>query len=912
MARDQPTANSIHLVLTPRGHLVMAQADDGLVSDGAVAERLQQAFERGTGDGLLQLGAGEVTTPLPPTFAYWRDFAGQFVTALCAQPDAGEPLDAVTFLPAPPTANLDAIVAAAPPMLGAEYLTADVLRALWATIGEALAARLSASKVSVQDTLRAFNPAWNTVGRVHFHLAENRKDPDAPFAFLATYTHALSAHATAQHVPLGQALREYAGAANRTRLLSLLLPVQRAAERCEWLKRMVDEGEIFHPLRWTPREAVALLRDVPPLEQAGVVVRVPAHWKSGRPPRPKVTATVGSNPSAVLGLETLLDFRMDVTLDGEPLTPAEVRALLAGVEGLALLRGRWVEVDRERLRGLIDEFQAVERSAANGGLTFADAMRLMAGIDRDAAGTPTDEDRDWSKAVAGPWLAGVLQVLRGPETLARVDPGPALQGTLRPYQQVGVRWLHFLSSLGLGACLADDMGLGKTIQVLALLLVLQRERASRANTAGQPSLLIAPASLLANWAAEIVRFAPALTAVVAHPSAMPAEAFKTLDESRVGDVDLVITSYGATRTLPWLCGVRWNLVVLDEAQAIKNPGAQQTRAVKALDARARIALTGTPIENRLGDLWSIFDFINPGLLGSAKQFTALTKRLAARSHNAYGPLRDLVRPYILRRMKTDRAVIADLPDKTEVNAYCPLSRAQAALYEQAVRDLRQRLAGVEGIERRGLVLASLMRLKQICNHPSQWLGDGTWRPSDSGKWARLAEVADVIATRQEKVLVFTQFREITEPLAAHLGAVFGRPGLVLHGGTPVRARRDLVRQFQEDERVSFFVLSLKAGGSGLNLTAASHVVHFDRWWNPAVEDQATDRAFRIGQTRNVLVHKFVCRGTVEERIDELIASKRGLARDLLEGGADLLLTEMKDDELLRLVHLDVNAALREE
>ena len=353
-------------------------------------------------------------------------------------------------------------------------------------------------------------------------------------------------------------------------------------------------------------------------------------------------------------------------------------------------------------------------------------------------------------------------------------------------------------------------------------------------------------------------------------------------------------------------------MVLDEAQAIKNPGAQQTRAVKALDARARIALTGTPIENRLGDLWSIFDFINPGLLGSAKQFTALTKRLAARSHNAYGPLRDLVRPYILRRMKTDRAVIADLPDKTEVNAYCPLSRAQAALYEQAVRDLRQRLAGVEGIERRGLVLASLMRLKQICNHPSQWLGDGTWRPSDSGKWARLTEVADVIATRQEKVLVFTQFREITEPLAAHLGAVFGRPGLVLHGGTPVRARRDLVRQFQEDERVSFFVLSLKAGGSGLNLTAASHVVHFDRWWNPAVEDQATDRAFRIGQTRNVLVHKFVCRGTVEERIDELIASKRGLARDLLEGGADLLLTEMKDDELLRLVHLDVNAALREE
>ena len=883
----------------------------GLAPEGDAAGRLRDAFARGTGDGLLQLGAGEVGTPLPPTFAYWRDFSGRFVTALCAQPDAGEPLAALTGLPAPATADLDAIGAAAPPMLGAEYLTADVLRALWTTIGGAFAARLTASKSSIQEALRAFNPVWNTVGRVHFHLAENRKDPDAPFAFLATYTHALSAQATAQHVPLGQALREYAGAANKPRLLSLLLPVQRAAERCEWLKRMLDEGEIFHPLRWTPSEAVTLLHDVPALEQAGVVVRVPAHWKAGRPPRPKVTATVGSKPAAVLGLDTILDFRMDVTLDGEPLTPAEIRDLLAGVDGLTLLRGRWVEVDRDRLRGLIDQFRRVERSATDGGLSFAEAMRLTAGIDRDAT-EPPEEDREWLGTVAGPWLSGVLQALRGPDTLARVDPGAALNGTLRPYQQVGVRWLHLLSSLGLGACLADDMGLGKTIQVLALMLVHQRERTSRANAARQPNLLIAPASLLANWAAEIARFAPSLTTVVAHPSAMPAEALNALDGSRLGEVDLVITSYGSTRTLPWLSGVRWDLVVLDEAQAIKNPGAKQTRAVKALEARARIALTGTPVENRLGDLWSIFDFINPGLLGSASQFTALTKRLAARSHSAYGPLRELVRPYILRRMKTDRTVITDLPDKTEVNAYCLLSRTQAALYDQAVRDLRERLAGAEGIERRGLVLASLVRLKQICNHPSQWLGDGAWRPADSGKWGRLAEVADVIAARQEKVLVFTQFREIAQPLAAHLGAVFGRPGLVLHGGTPVRARRDLVRQFQEDERVPFFVLSLKAGGSGLNLTAASHVVHFDRWWNPAVEDQATDRAFRIGQTRNVLVHKFVCRGTVEERIDELIAAKRGIAQNLLAGGADLLLTEMNDEELLRMVNLDINAALREE
>jgi non-specific serine/threonine protein kinase len=299
-------------------------------------------------------------------------------------------------------------------------------------------------------------------------------------------------------------------------------------------------------------------------------------------------------------------------------------------------------------------------------------------------------------------------------------------------------------------------------------------------------------------------------------------------------------------------------------------------------------------------------------LGTAKEFSRFSKRLAERPHGGYGPLRELVRPYILRRLKTDKTVISDLPDKTEIKAFCGLSRHQAALYEQAVNELAQQLHDAAGIQRKGLVLAFLMRFKQICNHPSQWLGDGAWGESDSGKWARLRDIAEVIAAKQEKMLVFTQFREVTAPLAAFLASIFERPGLVLHGETAVKKRQELVRQFQEDESVGFFVLSLKAGGSGLNLTAASHVVHFDRWWNPAVENQATDRAFRIGQTKNVLVHKFVCRGTVEEKIDLLIESKRQLSQELLEGGADLLLTEMKDDELLKLVALDIKKALAEE
>src|ERR1035437_7570579 len=897
---------SVVPILTPHGRLTLGQVDDALPLDTELCERLQDAFARGSGHGLFQLGAGEVGTALPPVFSYWREFGAQYVTMLCTRQD-GDSYSSKVHIPAPPDEELEPLALAAPPMTGAEYLTAKILHALWHEIDAAFAIELSESKTSIQDFLKRRNPAWNLVGRVHFNLAENRKDEQAPFAFLATYAHRLSAHAKAQHLPLGQALREYAGAANKERLLSLLLPVQRASESCPWLKAMVDSGEIFHPLRWLPRDAFQLLSDVLKLESAGVVVRMPATWRANRPLRAQVTATVGGKAPSGLGKDALLDFHMGVTLDGEVLTRAEIGELLAKSDGLALLRGRWVEVDSERLRRMLDHFQKIERAAAVSGLGFGEAMRIIAGADVAVDGADDGTGADWAQVGAGPWLCEMLKGLRSPDGLARVEPGTALNGTLRPYQQVGVRWLYLLSKLGLGGGLADDMGLGKTIQVLSLLLVLrgQAERPRR------PSLLVAPASLLANWAAELERFAPSLKAIVAHPSALPAAEIQALGPERLGGGGFVIEGDGSLLRIPWVADTWWHLVVLDEAQAIKNPGAKQTRAAKKLNAQARFALTGTPIENRLGDLWSIFDFINPGLLGSSKEFTSLVKRLAERPHNPYAPLREVVRPYILRRLKTEKTVIADLPDKTEVKAFCHLSRKQAALYEQAVKELARQLDEAQGIQRRGVVLSFLMRFKQICNHPSQWLGDGGWAEEESGKWARLREIAEVIASKQEKVLVFTQFREVTAPLAAFLASVFGRPGLVLHGEIEVRKRQEIVRRFQEDEGVSFFVLSLKAGGAGLNLTAASHVVHFDRWWNPAVENQATDRAFRIGQTKNVLVHKFVCRGTIEEKIDQLIESKRQLSKDLLESGAELLLTELKDAELLKLVALDINAALKE-
>src|SRR6266851_318024 len=897
---------SLAPILTPHGHLGLSQSSDAPALEPGLAQRLLDSFARGSGHGILQLGAEEVGTALPPVFSYWRELGTHFVTLLCTFPNAGAD-GPRAVVPTPPDAELDRLALAAPPMTGAEYLTPAVLHALWNEMGRAFETELSESNCSIQDFLKRRNPSWNLVGRVHFNLAENRKDESAPFAFLATYTVRLTAHAKAQHLPLGQALREYAGAANKDRLLSLLLPVQRAAENCPWLKAMVDDGMIFHPLRWKPNEAMQFLRDVPQLESAGVVVRMPAAWRANRPARPQVSATVGSQAPSGLGSGALLDFRMEVTLDGEKLTRVEIKELLARSDGLALVRGRWVEIDAVRLTRMIEHFGRVEQTAVESGLSFAEAMRMLAGADAAGDTIPDTAGHDWSQVVAGLWLAETLKGLRSPEVLESIDAGADLNATLRPYQQVGVRWLYLLAKLGLGACLADDMGLGKTIQMLSLLLVLKRQTDGK----GQPSLLVAPASLLANWAAEIERFTPSLRALIAHPSALPAEELKAMEKERLQNTDLVITSYGTLLRIPWILHTSWQMVILDEAQAIKNPNAKQTRAAKSLHAQGRFALTGTPIENRLGDLWSIFDFINPGLLGSAKEFSTLVKKLEGRAHDLYGPLRELVRPYILRRLKTDKTVISDLPDKTEVKAFCKLSRKQAVFYQQGVKELAKQLELTEGIQRKGLILSFLMRFKQICNHPSQWLGDGAWAEEDSGKLARLRDIAEVAAARQEKALIFTQFRETTAPLAAFLGSAFGRPGLVLTGETPVAKRKDLVRKFQEDDDVPFFVLSLKAGGSGLNMTAASHVIHFDRWWNPAVENQATDRAFRIGQTKNVLVHKFVCRGTVEDKIDQLIESKRQLSKDLLEGGAELLLTELKNEELLKLVALDINAALKE-
>lgn len=889
----------LSIALSPEGHLIADElAEESVAFFSGHDAAAREALTQGDAAVLLWLASFKSTKSLPLAALFWRDFSGRWLTRFC---HAG----AGAVVPALSHEECAAIMDQIPPMRGAEYLTAEVLQILWREFEKHILDLTARHSEGANGWLREVLSHWHLVGRVTLHLAENKKDMERPFAFLATYTSGLNTEGKPRHLPLQQAIKEYAGAQNKTVLLNLLEPLSLAAEKSEWARTMVDTGAIYRPQAWVPSQALAFLREVLTFEACGLSVRIPDWWKPSAPPRPKVSVTVGSNAPSAFGAGSLLSFSIEVTLNGEKLSAEELKAITTA-EGLILVKGKWVEVDAEKLQAVLDHWRSAQRLHFGEGVSFLQAMRLLsgAGIDGHEAKVLTDEVKAWTGIEPGPWLETLLKDLRDPSGLDEIGQPADLKTTLRPYQSVGVNWLHFMVRLGLGACLADDMGLGKTIQLLALLLHLKRhERKSGV------SLLIAPASLLANWKTEAERFAPELKVFIAHPSGGEPErlsAFGKGKEDALQNVDMVITSYGMILRMEPFMTQPWRLAVLDEAQAIKNPSAAQTLAVKKLQAQNRIALTGTPVENKLADLWSIFDFINPGLLGTGAAFGRFVKSLARGDELHCAPLRKLVRPYILRRLKTDKTIISDLPDKSELNAWCLLTKPQAILYQRVVDQLAKDLFETKGMQKKGLILAALMAFKQICNHPAQYSGDTHYDPSQSGKFMRLRELCQPIAERQERVLIFTQFTEIIPALRGFMKGIFGREGLILTGQTPIKQRRALVDEFQCESGPPFFLLSLKAGGTGLTLTAASHVIHFDRWWNPAVENQATDRAYRIGQKKNVLVHKFVCRGTLEEKIDRTITEKLGLADGVLADGNELPLTEMNDAELLSLVSLDVN------
>ncbi|MBL9179914.1 MAG: DEAD/DEAH box helicase [Verrucomicrobiaceae bacterium] len=880
-------------VITPEGILTLEGAAESPV------ERKIRACD-GAAAMLCLLAADLHEADVGPPFRWLREMGRLFFTRLCQTKDAAKVQ--------PLTSDEKAVlIASAPPFPGVEHLTAELLDRWWLD----LAAHITQiTTQGVEAWLREECPAWHVVGRVSFHLAENKADTQRPFAFLATFTEKLSATGQPQHLPLARALQLYAGQKDQTALNALLEPVRLAAEKSKLLRGWLETKRLFQPMAMSPQEAYRVLRETAVFQESGIVMKLPDWWKAGKTSRPAVSVTIDAPKKTSLHAGTMLGFKIEQSLDGEPLTPEEWQKILSADTGLVSLRGKWVEVDGERLQQVMAHWKRVQNAAGEGGIGFLDGMRLLAGF----GGAKTAEEaaeleqvHSWSEVIAGKQLAELLEQLRDPAE----SPAPAnLRATLRPYQLKGYAWLKFMTQLGLGACLADDMGLGKTVQVIAMLLSRKADEGVRA-----PGLLVVPASLVGNWKAEVARFAPDLRLFIAHPSQIERErldlAVKQPAEALRG-FDVMLTTYQFLhRTESWQFHP-WSMVILDEAQAIKNSGSGSAKAVKRLQAPARVALTGTPVENRPGDLWSLFDFLNPGLLGGSGAFADAVKR-CAKSSEGYAPLRRLVKPYILRRMKTDRSIISDLPDKIELKAFCGLTKRQATIYAKLVDQLAKMLNDkeMEPIKRQGLVLGFLLKFKQVCNHPSHWNGDGAWNPADSGKFARLAEICGELAEKRERALVFTQFAETCDPLARFLSTVFGRDGLILHGGTSVKKRPELVEAFQQPGGPPFMVISVKAGGTGLNLTAASQVIHFDRWWNPAVENQATDRAFRIGQKQNVIVHKFVCQGTIEERIDALIDEKLGLAQELVGdgAGAEKLLTDMSSDELLDFVRLDVNTAI---
>ena len=843
----------------------------------------QAQFRAHKDQTLFYFGFQDELDFLSPTMAFLHRITTEFVKKIAAQPDLEISRENTDLsLSADEIAEIRKII---PFGNGMAHVNDGWLVGIWERLTHVYQEAIKAYPGTVAAFLTEHHAGINVAGRIFFHLVENSEDERYPFAFLATYATKPEDGQKALHTPLKNALREYQNQPEK--LIQLLSTVSRAADLSGFISELMESGELFSPLRLTARDATVFLTEIPLYEEAGIMCRIPNWWRR-KTNQLRLNLTVGEKEPAKVGMDAILSFKPSLFFGDAAISKEEIQGLLAETQGLALIKGKWVEIDHAQLQAALAALSKAEALADRQELTLAQAMRLELGS-QELLGIPTTGLE--VQVSTGDWLRHVKETMANPQTLRGHKPVPSFRGELRPYQQTGYDWLKYMVDLRLGACLADDMGLGKTVEIIALLEHLRSRQGGRV-------LLILPASLIGNWEKEIAKFAPSMPVGVLHGPA----AAKHPQDLLADPVFLTITTYGMAVRLAELGAISWDLIILDEAQAIKNPGTKRTKTIKGLTAKTRIAMTGTPIENHLSDLWSLFDFLDGGLLGSAKAFTGFTKGLK-KDPGGYTKLRNLVNPFILRRLKTDESIISDLPDKVEIKEYPLLSKKQMVLYQNLVKELAQKIEETVGIARKGLVLASIIKLKQICNHPDQYLGQDLYKPEHSGKFEMLANICETIYEKRERVLVFTQFKEMTAPLSRFLEAIFHRPGLVLHGGTPVAKRTELVEAFNGEAYIPFMVLSLKAGGVGLNLTGANNVIHFDRWWNPAVENQATDRAFRIGQTRDVMVHKFITAGTIEEKIDAMIEEKNQLAGDIIKASGESWITELDNQQLLKLLSL---------
>lgn len=846
-----------------------------------VAASIARAFRVAIPEGLSQLVITHLGARLPAGLSFLREYSlamhNHWVLAYRASG---------TLPGEPPGDAVEAWAALGRDVPGLERLRAESLRDYWENMARCMRHALVPNKMTIVDFLMQYDAWWENVGAPILFLNDSSEEAERPFVITSGFINGMNTvKANVSIAPLAAPIL----GESRVRGLGQYLYgiMRRAAQRSGVLRHLLDTQAIYRPWLLMPRDAHAFLGEVSAIEAAGVRVSLPRGWRVMKPAPVKARTSVGTSAPRSIGGQPLLDMKTAFVVGEHELSEAEYRRVVReSVNGLVRIRDRWVLVDHARIAAAHERWRKSEEMRSRGGVTYREALELTA----EAPGVaPAGGDAE-HEFVLGAWLGDALSSIQRHDLRRDFTPGVLLRGQLRGYQRQGVAWLSLLAEVGAGACLADDMGLGKSYQVIALLVAL------KARGAEGPNLVVVPASLLVNWREEFTKWAPTLCVKIVHGSG---------EADDGGGEDVAVTSYGTLLRRPALLERAWGVVVLDEAQVIKNPLAKLTRAVKRLRARARVCLTGTPVENHLDDLWSIMDFLNPGLLRTREHFREWSRAMM-KGPDGLAPLRRLVRPFILRRLKTDPDVAPELPSKVESRVYCGLTSLQAHLYGAVYNSIRERLAASEGIMRHGLAFTLLTQLKQVCNHPAQYLEDEDYDPFSSGKFVHLARVASDIAERGEKVLVFTQYQAITAPLAAHLERTFGRPGLVLDGMTPVQRRQEIVAEFQREGGPPFVVMTYKVGGTGFNLTAACNVIYFDRWYNPAVENQASDRAYRIGQTRGVNVYKFISRGTLEERIELLLDHKRAVAADALATDDDETprLGELSPDEILTMAALD--------
>lgn len=847
-----------------------------------VIEKWIKAFEVDKYETLYKLGFVKKEIWFSPSLIYLHDIAEILIKKLIREIDIEFKRENVIIELS--ENELIELKEEIPFLVGMEFVDDEWLKNLWNNL-------LNVFKREIKDfdgvVARYFiekSSNINMPGKVFFHLVEN-KEKDFPFAFMATYSSKSGSHKKTIHTPLKKALEEFEG--DNKKLITLISTVIKVAESSKFISELLESGELFYPIKLTSEEAYKFLKEVEIYESEGIICRVPNWWKK-KSNSVKMSIVVGENSPSKVGFDGIMDFMPVLKVGDEEISESEIRKFLEMAESLVMYKGKWIEVDKEKLKSLLLVFEKAKDLSNNEVISFAQAMKMELNINHVI--DMSSEDLDISVS-SGKWLKNIRKKLESPVAV-NVKIVSSFKAKLRKYQEIGYSWLNQMTDLELGACLADDMGLGKTVQIIAFLEYQRIEKGGKA-------LLILPTSLIGNWEKEIEKFAPELPYQILHKSIA-----KNSDGMKINeDKFLYITTYKMVSKIEDLKTRKWNYMILDEAQAIKNPGTKQTKEIKSIKAKVRIAMTGTPIENRLGDLWSLFDFLNPGLLGSPKEFSDFANGLKD-DLKGYAKLRKIISPFILRRLKTDKSIISDLPEKIEAKAYTSLSKKQIALYKELIKKIEGSLEDKEGIDRKGIVLSSIMKFKQICNHPDHYLGKEDYKIQDSGKFDKLREICESIYEKREKVIIFTQFKEITDPLSEFLESIFSRKGFVLHGSTPVEKRTKMVEEFNSEHYIPYMVLSLKAGGVGLNLTSANHVIHFDRWWNPAVENQATDRAFRIGQKKNVVVHKFITKGTIEEKIDEIIEDKIKLSGDVLSLDSEKWITEYSNEELMNMFALD--------